>query len=312
MRPSLHQSKPYSTAVALDKDETITLAMKTYTSCGAGLPEGNADHRPRQCAAGAAGTTARRSARSAVVARVRGPLPLHRLYAPAGSTDALPGHQPAARAGESYGYGASAWKAAPHDRCIGWSVAQREARLQLVVNNARFLIFVQVRSRFHGAGSQQPPAARRLAGSLRLPTAPAVQSDRFPGTSYRAAGPTTANSTCIVPMPRKDTGPAAMTLRPARSSPQPVERIFTARVHRFLLFATGDDTLVVHESSDGTTEQLFLESPDRPFYLERDGDNRQLARVVITFVPNADETSGSAGDLDGSRETGERADAPPP
>ena len=45
-------------------------------------------------------------------------------------------------------------------------------------------------SRFHGAGPQQPPVARRLAGSLRLPTAAAgdfVQSDRFPGTSYRAA-----------------------------------------------------------------------------------------------------------------------------
>ena len=46
------------------------------------------------------------------------------------------------------GFGASAWKAAPRDRSIGWSVAQREARLHLVVNNARFLIlpWVQVRN----------------------------------------------------------------------------------------------------------------------------------------------------------------------
>ena len=61
------------------------------------------------------------------------------------------------------GFGASAWKAAPRDRFIGWSVAQREARLQLVVNNARFLIlpWVQVRNlaSTHGAGTQQPPAA---------------------------------------------------------------------------------------------------------------------------------------------------------
>ena len=74
------------------------------------------------------------------------------------------------------GFGASAWKAAPRDRFIGWSVAQREARLQLVVNNARFpdlALGAGAQSRFHGAGSQQPPAARRLAGSLRLPTAPA-------------------------------------------------------------------------------------------------------------------------------------------
>ena len=71
----------------------------------------------------------------------------------------------------------------------------------------------------------------------------------------------------------------------------------------------GDDTLVVHESSDGTTEQLFLESPDRPFYLERDGDNRQLARVVITFVPNADETSGCRGFgwIEGNRRASRRA-----
>ena len=46
------------------------------------------------------------------------------------------------------GFGASAWKAAPRDRFIGWSVAQRQARLHLVVNNARFLIlpWVQVRN----------------------------------------------------------------------------------------------------------------------------------------------------------------------
>ena len=72
-------------------------APPPYPAGGTGV----ADHRPRRCAAGAAGTTARRSARSAVVARVRGPLPLPRLYAAAGSTDALPGHQPAARAGRS-------------------------------------------------------------------------------------------------------------------------------------------------------------------------------------------------------------------
>lgn len=57
----------------------------------------------------------------------------------------------------------------------------------------------------------------------------------------------------------------------------------------------GDDTMVLHVSSDGTIEQLFLESSDRPFYLERDTENRQLARLVITFVP----TPGSASVSDG-------------
>ena len=60
----------------------------------------------------------------------------------------------------------------------------------------------------------------------------------------------------------------------------------------------GDDTLVVHESSDGTTHQLFLESSDRPFYLERDTDNPQLARVVITFVPTPVRVPGSSGPVD--------------
>ena len=60
----------------------------------------------------------------------------------------------------------------------------------------------------------------------------------------------------------------------------------------------GDDTLVVHTSSDRTTHQLFLESPDRPFYLERDTDNPRLARVVVTFVPTPDRVSASSGTPD--------------
>ncbi len=57
----------------------------------------------------------------------------------------------------------------------------------------------------------------------------------------------------------------------------------------------GDDTLVVYESADGTTEQLFLESPDRPFYLERDTEDPRLGRVVITFVPSADRNPDPSG-----------------
>ena len=71
----------------------------------------------------------------------------------------------------------------------------------------------------------------------------------------------------------------------------------------------GDDTLVVHWSADGTTEQLFLESPDRPFYLERDTEDPRLGRVVITFVPSADRDPDSSGIAADSRL---RADAPSP
>ena len=84
------------------------------------------------------------------------------------------------------GFGASAWKAAPRDRFIGWSVAQREARLQLVVNNARFLIlpWVQVRNL---ASTVLARSSRRLPddwqaryGYRPLLLETFVQSDRFP------------------------------------------------------------------------------------------------------------------------------------
>ena len=146
------------------------------------------------------------------------------------------------------GFGASAWKAAPRDRFIGWSVAQREARLQLVVNNARFLIlpWVQVRNLASTVlALQQPPAARRLAGSLRLPTAPAGdlravrplrryqlprrqldprRSDPRPRQTRRASYPRAAQERHLaLPAPARLPPP---TLHPAPSSPQPVERIF--------------------------------------------------------------------------------------
>ena len=58
-----------------------------------------------------------------------------------------------------------------------------------------------------------------------------------------------------------------------------------------------DDTLVYHRSADGALERLFVESPDRPFYLERDSENQDLARLVITYVPTPPEpvSAGSAG-----------------
>ena len=35
-------------------------------------------------------------------------------------------------------------------------------------------------------------------------------------------------------------------------------------------------------------DSLFRESPDRPFYLERDADDEELGRLVITFVLGED------------------------
>ena len=50
----------------------------------------------------------------------------------------------------------------------------------------------------------------------------------------------------------------------------------------------------LHRSSDGTWENLFVKSPDRPFYLELDREDPYLARIVITFVPSAESGSTSA------------------
>ena len=49
-----------------------------------------------------------------------------------------------------------------------------------------------------------------------------------------------------------------------------------------------DDTLIFHRSSGGATENLFVESSDRPFYLERDKEDPALGRLVVTFVPSPD------------------------
>ena len=57
---------------------------------------------------------------------------------------------------------------------------------------------------------------------------------------------------------------------------------------------SGNDKLFLYESSDGTLERLFVESPDRPFYLERDKQDPDLGRLVITFVPSADAGSRDA------------------
>ena len=60
------------------------------------------------------------------------------------------------------GFGAAAWKTADRDRFIGWTPEQRERRLHLVTNNARFLILPWVRSR-NLASRILSLATRRLA-----------------------------------------------------------------------------------------------------------------------------------------------------
>ncbi len=91
------------------------------------------------------------------------------------------------------GFGAAAWKVAPRDRLIGWSLEQRQQRLHLLVNNARFLILPWVVCK-NLASKILAMAARRLAedwhqryGYRPVLLETFVETGRFVGTCYRAA-----------------------------------------------------------------------------------------------------------------------------
>ena len=91
------------------------------------------------------------------------------------------------------GFAASAWKCAARDSHIGWDASAREARLHLVVGNARFLILPHVRVK-NLASVILSRAARRLRadwlaayGYAPLLLETFVERGRFSGASYRAA-----------------------------------------------------------------------------------------------------------------------------
>ena len=90
-------------------------------------------------------------------------------------------------------FGAPAWRCAPRDRALGWTPAERPARLHEVANNTRFLILPWVEVP-HLASHLLGAVARRIDADWRdkyghglrwLETF--VERDRFRGTCYRAA-----------------------------------------------------------------------------------------------------------------------------
>ena len=91
------------------------------------------------------------------------------------------------------GFGASAWKVAPRDNWIGWRAEQREQRLHLIVNNARFLILPWVRVRnlaswILGHCAQRLPSDwEDRYGYRPVLLETFVDSTRFRGTCYQAA-----------------------------------------------------------------------------------------------------------------------------
>lgn len=91
-------------------------------------------------------------------------------------------------------FGAAAWKCAARDGWIGWSPCQRQERLHLIANSARFLIPPWVRvpclaSHTLGlaAGRISSDWQRKYGHPIHL-LETFVQAERFEGTCYGAAG----------------------------------------------------------------------------------------------------------------------------
>ena len=120
------------------------------------------------------------------------PLPGAQLRYMALSGGQVPGSSPG-QALALLGFGAAAWKTAPRDRFIGWNDRQRQERLPLIVNNARFLILPWVNSK-NLASKLLAMVAKRLPQdwTTRYGYRPVlletfVESPRFRGTCYKAA-----------------------------------------------------------------------------------------------------------------------------
>ena len=91
------------------------------------------------------------------------------------------------------GFGASAWQTAPRDQFIGWNHDQRKKNLNLIVNNARFLILPWVKSK-NLASKILSLTAHKLPDDWeeKYNVRPVlleffVEKNRFPGTCYNAA-----------------------------------------------------------------------------------------------------------------------------
>lgn len=90
-------------------------------------------------------------------------------------------------------FGASAWKLAGRERFIGWQESERLKNLQLVVNNARFLILPWVQSKglaskiLSKIARQLPVDWHQRYGYRPVLFETFVQSQRHRGTCYKAA-----------------------------------------------------------------------------------------------------------------------------
>ena len=90
-------------------------------------------------------------------------------------------------------FGASAWRLAGRERFIGWQEAERLKNLQLVVNNARFLILPWIQSKglaskiLSRIARQLPVDWHQRYGYAPVLLETFVESQRHRGTCYKAA-----------------------------------------------------------------------------------------------------------------------------
>ncbi len=90
-------------------------------------------------------------------------------------------------------FGASAWKLKERERFIGWQEHQRQKNLQLVINNARFLILPWIQSKglaskiLSRVARQLPMAWFERYGFRPVLLETFVEFERHKGTSYKAA-----------------------------------------------------------------------------------------------------------------------------
>jgi hypothetical protein len=90
-------------------------------------------------------------------------------------------------------FGASAWKLAGREKFIGWQERERLKNLQLVVNNARFLILPWIQSKglaskiLSRIARQLPVDWHRRYGYSPVLLETFVESQRHRGTCYKAA-----------------------------------------------------------------------------------------------------------------------------
>lgn len=90
-------------------------------------------------------------------------------------------------------FGASAWKLAGRERFIGWQERERLRNLQLVVNNARFLILPWIQSKglaskiLSMSARQLPHDWHQRYGYRPVLLETFVESERHRGTCYKAA-----------------------------------------------------------------------------------------------------------------------------